>query len=767
MSDEYQLRKDIDNIKDFSEEINQIKDQLKQQTTAYEMSEIIQSDLQTVSNDLDVVSHDFDIVSNDFDLVKASLIEFNGELIEFNGDNEILKTNLSTLKTNLSTFLVNIGALGDSVDHLEVSTSQLDSASTTLRTNLSGLTTSLNQLIARVNSLDSQLNALSLVVDDLDAGGDALSGSATELSNRIGTLEYTLNALSDYLLTFEGDLNDLQEELEDSDIDTSKLNADMVKLFGAIGEVRQNITSTQEQIDDTQGQVDNVKGIIGTDNDTTNATLKGAIKNTKSDINGVKQTVGTSTDSANANTVFGNIKKTTNSITTVNNIIGDENTQGTVKYDIKQTKANITRVDSDVGDLNDLIGTENSSDQSTVFGSINKSQQDVGVLQNTMYGKNSGGTIGNPDDNSLMGRMDTTEEDMTKTQGDMDQAKKDIKKAKQDIGTVPASKGSLQEQVDNLQAILDSDPVYIWTVSGAGSNRKFNVGDTINFDLEIIVNGQSYDGGVESEANIMFEFYWNGDDTPTELSPSRVKSGSRTLYRRSVYIDESGFYMMQYKTSSYTVFVDDDYVKTNDTRLFVPQLINSLESAKDLNNYLTPGIYYQSQSNSVNGVNGTISHCPLNTAFFLLVERSSGAVKQTWTTYAKGNPRTFIRTWNNWVDPQWGEWFELEFVKPYTQVQSPLTKNGATVKVYSDGRDVFLKFSGAVTLTANTNLTIGTLSSTTYAPYGYEYGHLLHGNLNIIGAVQNNGTVYIVNKSSATSATLQGSIRYPLRARTP
>ena len=110
----------------------------------------------------------------------------------------------------------------------------------------------------------------------------------------------------------------------------------------------------------------------------------------------------------------------------------------------------------------------------------------------------------------------------------------------------------------------------------------------------------------------------------------------------------------------------------------------------------------------------------------------------------------------------------------YTLVQEPFTiATGVTVRVYANDLNVYVKFRGTATLTANTNSVSSTSISEPYRPYAptndgyYEYGLIGHSNANIYGAVNDNGNVYIINKTSSTSSIVYGSIMYPLKARMP
>ena len=91
--------------------------------------------------------------------------------------------------------------------------------------------------------------------------------------------------------------------------------------------------------------------------------------------------------------------------------------------------------------------------------------------------------------------------------------------------------------------------------------------------------------------------------------------------------------------------------------------------------------------------------------------------------------------------------------------------SGVTVKVYSDGLSVFVTFNGTAKMTANANKVIGSINSA-YAPSSeYAYSHLTHTSLDVLGAIDNGGAVYIINKSSKTSSPVYGAVYYPLKER--
>lgn len=75
-----------------------------------------------------------------------------------------------------------------------------------------------------------------------------------------------------------------------------------------------------------------------------------------------------------------------------------------------------------------------------------------------------------------------------------------------------------------------------------------------------------------------------------------------------------------------------------------------IPAGADLNSYETTGMYYNGYNKDV----ATMANAPIDNAFSLLVEKHAG-VKQTFTQYVTGNPRTWVR---NKYNGTWGAWVE-------------------------------------------------------------------------------------------------------------
>lgn len=82
-----------------------------------------------------------------------------------------------------------------------------------------------------------------------------------------------------------------------------------------------------------------------------------------------------------------------------------------------------------------------------------------------------------------------------------------------------------------------------------------------------------------------------------------------------------------------------------------------IPSGQNLNNYQTPGFYYNHTNTEV----ANISNTPVNEAFTLEVSKHAG-VSQTFTMYHPNKPRTWMR---NCTGGTWGAWFEVFFANDF------------------------------------------------------------------------------------------------------
>lgn len=116
-------------------------------------------------------------------------------------------------------------------------------------------------------------------------------------------------------------------------------------------------------------------------------------------------------------------------------------------------------------------------------------------------------------------------------------------------------------------------------------------------------------------------------------------------------------------------------------------------AGSNLNNYLTPGIYYC----PLNDTAVTLSNCPTHYAFNLeILRHANQSVRQICRIYKSGEPRTYER---NFYSNAWGEWFELLTaynMKDYVIEQTPIVtryKSGRMVQMVKITRTISFKQS--------------------------------------------------------------------------
>ena len=117
----------------------------------------------------------------------------------------------------------------------------------------------------------------------------------------------------------------------------------------------------------------------------------------------------------------------------------------------------------------------------------------------------------------------------------------------------------------------------------------------------------------------------------------------------------------------------------------------------------------------------------------------------------------------DWKDPVISGSFRL---KDFELIQS-FTKNGATADVYSDDLSIYVKFSGnASDFDTYKRLLLGTLDSKYGTPSTFVYAPIINVSTGIVlGAVDTNGVVYILNYSNLNSINVNGGVYYPVKQR--
>ena len=117
----------------------------------------------------------------------------------------------------------------------------------------------------------------------------------------------------------------------------------------------------------------------------------------------------------------------------------------------------------------------------------------------------------------------------------------------------------------------------------------------------------------------------------------------------------------------------------------------------------------------------------------------------------------------DWENPTISGSFLL---KDFELIQS-FSMNGATADIYSDDLSIYVKFSGrASDFDTNNRLHLGTLDPKYGTPSKFVYAPVINVSSGIVlGAINNEGYVYILNYSNSKSVTVSGGVYYPVKQR--
>ena len=359
MSDEYQLRKDIDTLYDLvydneshqlrlvtKEEFNRLIEGLPRNQGAVKLGTLFY-DKSEVDTDLTVLNEDLTILSSSLDLLESSLIEFNGELIDFDDDNKNLKEDLTKLKNNLHYFTVALNKLTSDLTSFE---SELDTFDFQLNGDAThdGFADTLGKIQSSMGTLETKLDEFGDALADLDTGDTKLS--------------LTLSQLTGYLTSFKGTLTEFRQKIID-DLGQSVydgLDEQIIKLIGSI-------TSANQDIEDHQDLIDDVQGTIGNPTDSAESgqdTLYGVLNDTSDVADTASQQASIITNTVN-NTITPRINTIKNTdipqlqgnIDDVQDNVDSTNTRidGTISSINTLTNTTIPKVRSEISDVQDNV----------------------------------------------------------------------------------------------------------------------------------------------------------------------------------------------------------------------------------------------------------------------------------------------------------------------------------------------------------------------------------------------------------------------------
>ena len=142
---------------------------------------------------------------------------------------------------------------------------------------------------------------------------------------------------------------------------------------------------------------------------------------------------------------------------------------------------------------------------------------------------------------------------------------------------------------------------------------------------------------------------------------------------------------------------------------------------------------------------------------------SWGNILNKPSTFPPSAHKHNLKDITDWEDPVVSGSFLL---KDFELIQS-FTMNGATADVYSDDLSIYVKFSGrASDFDTYKRLLLGTLDSKYGTPSTFVYAPIINEKSGIVlGAVDTNGVVYILNYSNLNSINVNGGVYYPVKQR--
>ena len=282
---------------------------------------------------------------NEIDIaLKKQGVSNLSELLSRYYDQSDIDIPLNKLNTDLSELSNSLSELNDAIEDLDEDSGELSDELTQLKAKLK---TSQGQL----EVLNVDLGALSSTLDQLDEDLDGLGANLTTLDNQLNGE----GGLSEKLETLDEQL----DNIENTDIATIKQT--IGDTTGLIGSIASNIAATNTSIGDVKtdlwgngGSASNYKP-----------------NSVKANLSNVKTTVGDNNS--------GLVKQ----LNDVDEIIGDENTQGTVLGDIKTVQDDLGDVSQLSGTVADNIDTIQTSTIPDVKNSLTNLQEDVSPLLNS------------------------------------------------------------------------------------------------------------------------------------------------------------------------------------------------------------------------------------------------------------------------------------------------------------------------------------------------------------------------------------------------
>lgn len=312
MSGEYQLRKDVDRLNIFFNEINRLLHE------------------NNISGIRELLEQYYD--KSDVDFVRDKL---SSDLNALNTDLNSLSVGLEHLSNELNDgYVTELRQLQESIYGGDGYTLNSPSASS-----LKGL----------LSTLQNGLNGLS---DTLGDESNGLVKDINDLKHDNAQLSETLSALTLGLTSFSGTLNEFKAKLTQNNINYDDLDTGITSLLELIFTAQQDITAVDNKVDTVNtglttatGQISDLNNTIGSPTSTNNNTVFGKINNTNNLIDDVSE------DTLNIEkTLYKGEGEDYNPNATPSNP-----TQGTVLPVLSQTKNDLTSTQHTVNNVQSKV----------------------------------------------------------------------------------------------------------------------------------------------------------------------------------------------------------------------------------------------------------------------------------------------------------------------------------------------------------------------------------------------------------------------------
>lgn len=245
MSD-YQLRKDVDNLKTF---LNRVREVLNEKYDIADIDELLAMFYD--SSEVDLIKAQ---LLSDLNALNDCLVSFNEVLIQFDVDNTNLSTDLTKLSNNLQGLIRSVNGLDSDLSNLVSDLNTLSDYLTAFEGSLSDFEDELTDNGVDISSINSDLIKLFHSIGTVKNDISTVQTDIGDTSAITGTVVSNITTAQGQITTVQGDISDVQEEMYKGDGTGTVSNP-------ASGTVMRNIKTAQNDIKTCTQSIDNFMGI--------------------------------------------------------------------------------------------------------------------------------------------------------------------------------------------------------------------------------------------------------------------------------------------------------------------------------------------------------------------------------------------------------------------------------------------------------------------------------------------------------------------------